>query len=90
MLARGNVGNATDSEAVAGYLTAHFGRVDINTATEQEIATVLDLTPAEAAAIVEFRTHEGGIRTFDDLRNVPGLDAAKLQRSRDAVIIGTR
>jgi competence protein ComEA len=85
MLARGTAGTASDSTAVAGYLIANFGRVNVNTAPAQELALVLGLSPAEAAAIVEYRTHEGGIRTFDDLRNVPGLDFGKLQR--DSAIV---
>jgi len=87
MLARGNQGTPSDSAAIAAYLTTRFGRVDVNTADQLELSQVLDLTPAEAAAIVEFRTHEGRIRTFDDLRNVPGLEFAKLQRQRDRVIV---
>ena len=88
MLVRGQLGTASDSAAVVGYLTSRFGRVDVNIATQQELAQVLGLGPAEAAAIIEYRTHEGGIRTFEDLRNVPGLDFSKLQRQRGAVIVG--
>ena len=87
MLARGNQGTPSDAAAIVPYLTARFGRVDVNTADQLELSQVLDLTPAEAAAIVEFRTHEGRIRTFDDLRNVPGVEFAKLQRQRDRVIV---
>jgi quinoprotein glucose dehydrogenase len=90
MIARGATGSAADADAVVHYLTAQFGRVDLNAGSQQDIAEVLGLTPAEAAAIVEFRTHEGGIRAFEDLRNVPGLDFGKVQRQRDSVIVGGR
>jgi competence ComEA-like helix-hairpin-helix protein len=88
MLARAHEGTPADAADIVGYLTSRFGRVDVNVASGQELSQVLGLAPAEAAAIVEYRTHEGGIRTFEDLRNVPGLDFEKLQRQRDSVIVG--
>ena len=44
MLARGNQGTPSDSAAIAAYLTARFGRVDVNTADQLELSQVLDLT----------------------------------------------
>ena len=90
MLARGTTGTPADAAQIVGYLSAQFGRVDLNTASQQELVQVLQISVAEASAIVEYRTHEGGVRAFDDLRNVPGLEFAKLQRLRDRIIVGTR
>lgn len=88
MLARASAGTPTDAAQITEYLSRNFGRADVNAAPAGELALVLGLTAAEASAIVEVRTHDGAFRGVDDLRNVPGLDFAKVQRVRDRIVIG--
>ena len=49
---------------------SEFGRVDVNTA-DQQSSQVLDLTSRQAAAIIEYWTHEGASGVRRSLRNVP-------------------
>lgn len=88
MLARASAGTPAEADQITDYLSRNFGRVDVNAAPAPELALVLGLTTAEAAAIVEVRGHDGVFRSVDDLRNVPGLDFGKVQRVRDRIIIG--
>ncbi len=79
----GAPGTPNDIVRTVRYLAVKFGRVNVNTATAAELQEVGDLTAAEAAAIVEFRTHEGRIRSLDHLRGVPGLDTTRLDSRKD-------
>jgi outer membrane protein assembly factor BamB len=90
MVARGAQGTDDELMAVVEYLTREHGRVNVNLASAADIAAVLRLTPAEAAAIVEYRRQHG---TFDDaaaVERVSGVDAQKLAARRDAMVFGSR
>ena len=63
--------------------------VDINTATEQELETVVGIGPALAARIVEFRSQNGPFQSVDTLVEVRGIGPQTLERMRDQVTVGT-
>lgn len=72
---------ATDQEfdTIVAYLTKYFGAVNVNTASAEEIAKGLDITPENAAAIVQYRTAHGAFQDLDGLKKVPGIDAAVIE-----------
>jgi DNA uptake protein ComE-like DNA-binding protein len=61
-------------------------KIDINAASEEELAEVLEIDEVVADRIVEHRVQAGGIRSIDELAGVPGVDAALLKRLRERVI----
>ena len=85
MASIGAPGTKDDIAATVGYLSLRYGQVDVNTATATEFQEIIGLTAAEAAAIVEFRTHEGGIKSFDQLLKVPGVDPSKISGMKDRI-----
>jgi competence protein ComEA len=86
MLARGADASESDEKVIAEYLTRALGRVNVNRATTGEIQTIVEVPPAEAEAIVEYRTREGDFRSLEDLKKVPGLDFAKLEAKKDRLM----
>jgi competence protein ComEA len=64
---------------VSWYLLRHYSKVQINKARAAEIAPVLDVTPAVAETIVKLRAEKGPFTTLDDLKAVPGVDAATVE-----------
>jgi len=52
--------------------------VNVNKDSAREIAAGLQLSTAEAEAIVAWRAANGAFRELKDLQKVPGLDATKL------------
>ena len=86
MASRG--GNATqdDIKAIVDYGFTHFGLLNINNAAEADLTKVLQLTPEEAKAVVEYRTKQGEFKTIDDVKKVPGLDAAKVDQEKDHIV----
>jgi competence protein ComEA len=85
MVGRGAEGSEDDMAAIVAYLTANFGKLNVNTASAQEIEKMLEFTPKEAQAIVEFREKNGKIAGFEQLKTVPGLSAEKLQAKRPLI-----
>jgi competence ComEA-like helix-hairpin-helix protein len=88
MKARGAVASDAELLAVVDYLSAHYGRVDVNTATADEITSETGLLPEQADLIVEYRRDHGPIDSFDELEKIPGLDSTKLEISRAALTFG--
>ncbi len=61
--------------------------VDINTATEKELATLPGLGATVAENIVSFRNANGPFSASTDLLKVEGMDQDKLDRIRDMLAI---
>jgi competence protein ComEA len=80
MRGRGADGSEADFKTIADYLAKYFGPiVQVNKAPAKDLQEQLDLSGDEAAAIVKYRDANGGIKSWDDLAKVPGLDAKKLE-----------
>ena len=78
--------NPDEWEPVVAYLVKNFGpRVNVNTSSAQELATALKLTPAEAEAIVAYRTGNGVFKSLKDLVKVPELDAKKIAAQENRI-----
>jgi len=67
-------------------LLANYTKVNVNTATAAEIAPVLDTSEAVAERIVRWRNEKGSLVSIEQLRQIPGIDSAKLE-SRKARIV---
>jgi competence protein ComEA len=90
MVNMGAEGSDEEYESILTYLTKNFGPeapkpVNMNKAMAVEMESVLGLTRAESAAIVQYRTDKGAFKTMDDLKSVPGLDYAKIEKKKNLV-----
>jgi competence protein ComEA len=75
-----------ERDRIVDYLSKAFpARVNVNTAAAADVQTVLELTPEGAASIVQYREKNGAFRSLEDLKKVPGVDAAKLDANKDRV-----
>ena len=85
MITRGAEGSEEDMAKVIEYLTANFGKVNVNSASAAELQKALGLTEAEARAIVGYREQNGKIKDFDELSKIAGANAEKLRQKRALV-----
>jgi competence protein ComEA len=85
MAARNAVATDEEKTIILTYTLHNFGRVNINIATAEDVAQIVQLKPAEASAILDYRQKSGEFKTLDDLRNVPGLDFARIQERKDRI-----
>jgi competence protein ComEA len=71
--------------AILGYLSENFkpgGKIYINKAGAKDLETALELSAGQAEAIFRYREETGGFKTVDDLKKVPGVDAAKIDAKK--------
>jgi competence protein ComEA len=78
-----------DYGVVLDYLSKNLGtqpaKLNVNTATSDQLAKTLGIDPKEADAIVAYRTKNGNFKDLDSLKKVEGLDAAKVDAKKDAL-----
>jgi competence protein ComEA len=71
-----------ERETIVNYLAASFPKkVNVNTAPARDLRIVLEISDAEAAAIVRYREEKGKFKSIEDLRKA--LDPAKVDAKRD-------
>lgn len=75
-----------DFDTVLGYLSRHYGRVNVNRAPAPDMVEVLHVDETVAASIVTYRKEHGAFADFDALTKVPGVDREKLEPLRDAIL----
>ncbi|GAB2516027.1 helix-hairpin-helix domain-containing protein [Paramicrobacterium agarici] len=63
------------------------GRVNLNTATSEELEALPRIGPSLAARIIAWREENGGFRSVDDLRNVSGIGEKTFASLKDLVTI---
>ncbi len=62
-------------------------RININTATFQELQTVRGIGPTMAQRIIEYRQTAGRFATVDDLTNIKGIGPKTLEKIRDSITV---
>ena len=75
----------SDVDTIVAYLAKNFPavKIKVNKASPKDLETGLELTSKESEAIVQYREANGNFKTLDDLKRVPGLDAAKIESKKD-------
>jgi competence protein ComEA len=89
MIQRGATGTDDEMYQVVDYLAANFSKtspvikINVNKATAKDLEAALRLTDKQAAAIVHRREEKGDFKSLDELEKVPGVDAAKIEASKN-------
>jgi competence protein ComEA len=91
MRSKGATMTDSELETLVDYLFQNFGidekaRVNVNKASEKEIETGLEVTAAEAAAIVRHRSGKRPFKDWRDLTKVEGVDPAKIEARKDRLL----
>jgi competence protein ComEA len=87
----GAQGTEDDFDAILSYLSKNFGLevpgpLNINKATSVDLETTLLLRRSQARAVIQYRSQNGDFKSIDDLRNVPGLDFAKIEAKKARIV----
>jgi competence protein ComEA len=81
--------NDADYAAVLKYLSTNLGlasaRVNINKATAGALEKALEITAAQAEAIIQYREKNGSFKDLDAVKKVDGIDAAVLDAKKDRI-----
>ena len=69
--------------------TTAFAKVNINTATAEELATLPGIGPVKAEAIVNYRKTKGEFKSIDQLTEIKGIGDKMLEKvKKDATTTG--
>ena len=85
--------NPEEWDPVVAYLAKNFGpgtqtvagKVNVNKGAAKDIAAGLQVTTAEAEAIVAYRLANGAFHTLKDLEKIPGLDMRKIAAVKELI-----
>jgi competence protein ComEA len=91
MIKLGAQGSDEEFGAILGYLSTHFapetpGPIEINKARAVDLEAGLLLLRSQAEAVIAYRDKNGPFKSIDDLRNVPGLDFAKIEQQKSRIV----
>ncbi|QCT20142.1 competence protein ComEA [Jejubacter calystegiae] len=87
LLVNGSVAHAASEEVtpqspVPALITASESQISINTASAEELAEALNgIGLKKAQSIVRYREENGQFASIDDLRSVPGVGNALVERN---------
>ncbi|WP_369829563.1 ComEA family DNA-binding protein [Nocardia sp. 852002-20019_SCH5090214] len=73
--------------STSGAVAPPGHKVNLNTATEQDLDSLTGVGPTTAAAIIGWRIQHGRFTSIDQLAEVTGIGPAKLNRLRDQVTL---
>ncbi|MFI9454486.1 ComEA family DNA-binding protein, partial [Amycolatopsis sp. NPDC052450] len=82
---RGGAGGAVP--AAAGT-AAPVGKLDLNTATAEQLDTLPGVGEVMAKRIVDWRSGHGGFTSVEQLREVEGIGESKIRKVRELVSVG--
>ena len=63
------------------------GKININTATSEELQTLDGIGEAKAKAIIEYRENNGKFEKIEDLKNVSGIGDSVYEKIKDNITI---
>lgn len=63
------------------------GKVNINTATKEELMTLNGIGESKAIAIIEYRNTNGNFKTIEDLKNVSGIGDSAFEKIKDNITV---
>lgn len=91
MISLGAQGTEEEFSAALDYLSRNYPAqalppLNVNTAKAIDFETRLSLRRSEAAAVIEYRAKHGSFKSVDDLKQVQGVDPAKIDRKKDVLV----
>lgn len=91
MVTLGLKGSDKDIQAVVEYLATNYPaddvpRLNVNKARAIELESALSLPRSQAALVIQYREKNGEFHSIEDLKRVPGVDAAKIEAKKDRLV----
>ena len=72
----------------AGGTGQNQGKINLNTASSEELQTISGIGAKRAEDIIAYRESHGGFQSVDDLKNVSGIGDKTLDKIRDSIYVG--
>jgi competence protein ComEA len=91
MITLGAKASDQEFQLVVDYLAKNYPgedvpRIKVNEARAIDLESGLSLLRSQARAIIEYRDKNGPFKSIEDLKKVPGIDAAKIEAKKDRLV----
>ena len=63
------------------------GRVNLNTATREELMALPGIGEAKADSILNYREEHGGFKTIEELMQIPGIKKGVFEKLKDSITV---
>jgi competence protein ComEA len=73
------------STGKSGATLAQGQRININTATAEELDALPGIGPTKAQAIIEYRNQQGKFKSIEDIQNVKGIKTGEFSKIQDLI-----
>ncbi len=72
---------------VLNGIAAEVKKININTASVEELTQLKGIGPNHAAKIIAFREKNGPFKNPDDLIQVPGIGPKTFEKNKDVIVV---
>ena len=73
--------------SILNVTASDSGKVNINTASAEELTQLKGIGPNHAAKIIEFREKNGPFKIPEDIMQVPGIGQKTFENNKDFIIV---
>ena len=63
------------------------GKININTAGEEQLMTLPGIGQSKASAIISYRKENGGFNMIEDIMNIPGIKTSAFNKIKDYICV---
>lgn len=91
--ASGKLGQASDKlsqasgrQGQAQNDAGNTDKININSATKEELCTLPGIGEAKAGSIIEYRTSHGGFQSIEELKEIDGIKDAVFNKIKDRIV----
>ena len=78
---------AQETDSTPAAKTAAAGKINLNSATAEQLATLPGIGPATARLIIEHRTKVGKFNRVEELMNVKGIGEKRFESLKDLLTL---
>ncbi len=76
-----------EREAVPELLEEGQRKVNLNTASKEELMTLSGIGEAKAEAILAYRQEHGAFASIEEIQNIPGIKSAVFSKIKDQIVV---